>query len=159
MTETNETTKKEINYHANTDAAELIPSDRRLVTNVGAFRGADDRFEIYFLVPKTDEQAADRYDCTRDDLVEMGVRQIATRVDYPSVMFDEDGELKEGGHAAGQELADGYRVGAKRVAGATQKKKAAELDAVQKAAGEVDMNDADALAAFVERIRKSGGSV
>ena len=136
------------------DAAEKIPSSQRLVTNIGAFRGSTEKHEVYFLVPSTDEEAVERYDCQLEDLVEMGVRQIATRIDYPSVMYDEAGDLKEGGHAAGQELADGYRVGAKRVAGATQKKKAAELDAVQKAAQEVDMDDADALRAYVERIKK-----
>jgi hypothetical protein len=160
MTETNGTTERvEINYHANVDAAEKIPSSQRLVTNIGAFRGSTEKHEIYLLIPKTDEEASTRYDCKLEDLVEMGVRQIATRIDYPSVMYDEDGNLKDGGHEAGQELADGYRVGAKRAAGVTQKKKAAELDGIKKSADELDMDDANALRAYVERIKKSGGAV
>ena len=158
-TENNGTTKKEINYFANEKASELIPSDNRLVTNIGAHRGAEDRYEIYFLVPTTDEEAGARYDCNLGYLIEAGVRQIATRVDFPSVGFDEDGDLKAGGHAAMQVLADGYRVGAKRVAGVTVKKKAAKLDEIQKSADDVDMNDKEALARFVEGIKKSGGLV
>ena len=86
-------------------------------------------------------------------------RQIATRVDYPSVGFDENDDLKDGGHEAMQVLADGYKVGAKRVAGVTQKKKAAQFDSIQKGAEDVDMNDPTALAAFVERVKKSGAAV
>ncbi len=157
MTETNGNETKEITYHANEEASEKIPNTKRLVTNIGAFRGVDTKYEIYFLIPESDEEASERYDCKLANLVEMGVRQIATRIDYPSVGFDEDGGLKEGGHEAMQVLADGYKVGAKRVAGVTQKKKAAELDNIKKSAGEVDMDDADALRAYVERIKKSGG--
>ncbi len=159
MTENNGTNdKKEITYHANTDASELIPSNKRLVTNIGAFRGADDRFEIYFLVPQNDEEAQARYDCTLAYLVEAGIRQLTTRVDYPSVGFNEDdGSLKEGGHKAMQVLADGYRVGMKRVAGVTQKKKAAKLDEIQANAEAVDMDDPEALKAYVQSIKKSGG--
>ncbi len=74
-------------------------------------------------------------------------------------MFDEAGDLKDGGHEAGQTLADGYKVGAKRVAGVTQKKKAKEFDSIQKSADEVDMNDPEALAAFVARVKASGATV
>ena len=167
-TENNGTEKT--NYHANMEAAEKIPSHKRLVTNIGAFRGSKEKFEVYFLVPVSDQECQVRYDCKLEYLIEAGVRQLATRVDYPSVGFDfetdttdkiiaETGELKDGGHEAMQELADGYKVGAKRVAGTTQKKKAAELDAVRKGAEEVDMDDAEALRAYVERIKASGGSV
>lgn len=157
--ETTENGKKEITYFANESASEKIPNTKRLTTNIGANRGADEKYEIYFLIPASDEESKERYDCNLADLVEMGVRQIATRIDYPSVMFDEDGDLKDGGHEAGQELADGYKVGAKRIAGATQKKKAAELDNLQKSAEDVDMNDPEALAAFVARVKKSGATV
>lgn len=159
MAENNGTAKKEINYHANMDASEAIPNTKRLTTNVGAIRGADERYEVYFLIPETNEEAIERYDCKLSDLVEMGVRQIATRVDYPSVGFDEVGDLKDGGHEAMQVLADGYKVGAKRITGVTQKKKAAQFDSIQKGAEDVDMNDPTALAAFVERVKKSGAAV
>ena len=160
MPENNATNdKKEITYHANTDASELIPSDKRLVTNIGSHRGAEDRYEIYFLVPQNDEEAQARYDCTLAYLIEAGIRQLTTRVDYPSVGFDDNGNLKEAGHEAMQVLADGYKVGAKRVAGVTQKKKAAELDQIQKNAEDVDMDDKEALARFVAGLRKSGGLV
>ena len=159
MTETNGNDKKQINYHGNVDAAELIPQHKRLVTNIGAFRGAEDRFEIYFLIPETDEECQTRYDCDLAYLLSAGIRQLTTRVDYPSVGFEEEtGELKEDGHEAMQTLADGYRVGAKRV-GTSVKKKAAKLDSIQKEAQDLDMDDPDALAAYVKRIQKSGGSV
>jgi len=53
-------------------------------------------------------------------LIQAGVRQFSTRPDYKTDGFEDDGTLKDGGHEAMQELADGYKVGA-RVVGVSQK--------------------------------------
>lgn len=148
-----DTKKKEVNYHANTKAAEAIPQAKRLVTNIGFKRGATDKYEIYFVIPETDEEAKARYDCTLKDLVEMGVRKISTSPDYPSVMFNDDGSLKPHGHENGQALADNYRVGRKS-AGPTQKAKAAKLDALEAAAEAAGINLEEFIAKAKAKAKK-----
>ena len=138
--------KKVVNHHANMEAAGKIDQAKRLVTNIGFKRGAEDKYEIYFLIPDSDEEAKARYDCSLADLIEMGVRKISTSPDYPTVMFDEEGNLKEGGHAAGQALADGYTVGRKS-AGPSVKAKAAEHDALLAAAADAGVDIAAVIAA------------
>ena len=146
MAENEATPKKVVNHFANMDAAGKIEQAKRLVTHIGFKRGAEDKYEIYFLIPDTDEEAKARYDCTLANLIEMGVRKISTSPDYPTVMFDEAGNLKEGGHEAGQALADGYTVGRKS-AGPGVKAKAAERDALYAAAEEAGVDIAAVIAA------------
>ena len=125
-----DTTKREILYHA-----PVIEFDNKhtLITNIGYTAKADEKFQIAWPVPTTDEEAQTRYECPLADLVEAGIRQLSTRPDYKAVGFDEDGNLKPDGHLAMQTLADGYKVGQRAVAGASvkvmaQKAKKAEAD-------------------------------
>jgi len=121
-------TKKEITYHA-----PVVPydEDNVVITSIGASAGAEDRYQIVWLIPADDDKAKERYDCTIKDLVEAGVRQLATRVNYQSVGFDDDGLLVDGGHEAMQEAADNYKVGARRTGSGrvTLKKAKAQADA------------------------------
>ena len=77
-------------------------------------------------IPKTDEQAMDRYNCDMQTLVAMGVRAgIATRPNYPLEFSgrttDKDGKVTDRGTIdqavveACQALADNYKVGMKTV--------------------------------------------
>lgn len=112
--------KREIEHIAG-----VKPDDGKpyLHTNIGFDRSAETKYEIYWLIPATDEEAKERYDCDLATLVESGVRQLTTRPDYKGVGFEEDGELKEDGQALMQAMADNYKVGA-RVAGEGIKSKA-----------------------------------
>ncbi len=149
-----ETKKKEVNYHANMDAAEAIPQAKRLITNIGFKRGSVDKYEIYFVIPDSDEEAKSRYDCTLAELVAMGVRKISTSPQYPAVMFNEDGTLKPKGHEAGQELADGYKVGQRSSAGPTQKKIVQEHNLLIAEAAEAGYTTAELIALAKANKRK-----
>ena len=115
-------------------------------TKIGFGKKPDTKYSIYFGVPKTDEQAESRYGVPLSYLISAGVRQLSTRVDYPSVMFDEDGNLLDGGHEAGQTLADGYQVGRKTKPETTEKKKALAMGKKLVAQGVTD----EKLAKFLE---------
>lgn len=114
-----------------THIAGVKPDDNKpyLHTNIGFDRESETKYEIYWLIPATEEEAQERYNCSLQDLVESGVRQFTTRPDYKGVGFNDDGTLKEGGHEAMQEHADNYKVGA-RVTGTGVKTKAKKLDSI-----------------------------
>ena len=109
--------KAEINYHA---PVREFDNKTHLVTNIGFTAKAEERYQIIWPIPSTDEECQKRYDCPLSTLVEAGIRQFSTRPDYKFVGFEEDGTLKPEGHEAMQTLADGYEVG-KRTAGPSQK--------------------------------------
>lgn len=101
-----------------------LKSGADIITNIGYERGSKLRYEIIFPVPKTDEAAKERYDCTLADLISSGVRQFSTRPAYKPVGWDDKGNLLPGGHEAMQKVADTYKPG-QRVAGGGQKAKLA----------------------------------
>lgn len=136
--------KREITYEP---AIREFDNSRTLITNIGFTAKSDVKYEIIWDIPATDEEAKDRYDCTLQDLVTAGVRQLSTRPDYKSVGFDENtGELKDGGHEAMQTLADGYKVGQRQV-GVSQK---ATVAKVKKAEADLDMSLDDMLKKMAE---------
>jgi len=110
---TEKTTKKEIEYHA---PIREFDNTKTVVTNVGFTAGAEEKYQILWPIPSTDEEAQGRYDCSLATLVEAGIRQLSTRPDYKYVGFDEYGTPKDGGHQAMQDLADGYQVGKRAIA-------------------------------------------
>lgn len=119
MTENTEVTedRREIEYHA---PVREFDNTKNLMTNIGFTAKSDEKYQILWLIPSTDEECQERYDCSLAVLIQAGVRQFSTRPDYKTVGFNDDGTLKEGGHEAMQDLADGYKVGA-RVVGVSQK--------------------------------------
>lgn len=121
-----ETTKPEIIY-----IAPLAEFDKatQILTNVGFGRGALTRYGITYLIPTTDEEAKDRYNCTLGDLVKMGLMKIATSPAYQSVGFDDNGNLVPNGHEKMQALADDYKVGVRQSAGERITLKAAKATA------------------------------
>ena len=143
--------KKETQYHANVEAAEAIPQDQRLVTAIGFNRSAVDKFEVYWLIPKTDEEAKARYDCDLAYLISKGVRGLSTSPAYQDVGFNDDGSLKPEGHQAMQTLADGFKVGRRTTAGPTIKAKAKEFDSLQAEAAEAGLDMATIRAMIAKK--------
>jgi len=133
------TEKREIEIVANPDHVDNYPSDSRLVTSVGFRRGTDVKYEIYFMVPKTDEEAKERYDCDLAYLLTQGVRSISTRPNYQAVGFDKDGNLVPDGHNKMQAAADEYKIGRKGT-GVTVKAKARQMDEIAALAEGADMS-------------------
>lgn len=140
--------KKEIVYHP---AVRAFDNKTTLITNVGFTAKADERFEILWMVPTTDEEAKDRYSCDLATLITAGIRQFSTRPNYKDVGFEEDGELKPNGHQAMQDLADGYEVG-QRAAGPSQKIMAQKA---KKAEAELDMTMEEMIETF-KRLKEDG---
>ena len=140
-----ESKKKEIMY---VPAIREYDNTKNLITNVGSARGVSTRYEIIFSIPETNEEAIARYGIELKDLITAGVRQLSTHVDYASVGFDEEGNLKEDGHKAMQDLADGYTVGRKSdPTKASDKKLATEA---KKAQAELGMSMSEMLAKMKE---------
>ena len=123
MTEGNESTngngesKREIDYFA---PVREFDNEKYLVTNIGFTAKSDEKYQVIWLIPSTDEECQERYDAPLSSLVKAGVRQLSTRPDYKTVGFHDNGNPKDEGHEAMQTLADGYEIG-KRVAGVGQK--------------------------------------
>lgn len=109
--------KRKIDYHA--PVCEF-DNEKSVVTNIGFTAKSDEKYQIVWLIPSTDEECQERYDAPLSALIEAGVRQLSTRPDYKTVGFNDDGTLKSKGHKAMQVMADGYQIG-KRIAGVGQK--------------------------------------
>lgn len=137
--------------------AGIKPDDGKtyLHTNIGFARSSDVKYEVYWLIPTSDEESKERYDCNLDTLIESGIRQLTTRPDYKEVGFSENGELKEGGHEAMQAMADNYKVGA-RVAGEGVKSKAKKLDGMVTKYGGGSQEELEAKLAKMEELEKQG---
>ncbi len=152
---TNSTPKVETEYHANMDAIDGIPQHKRLVTKIGSTKKSLQKYEIYFLVPETDEESKARYGVPLSALIIKGVQGLSTGPDYPGVGFNfdvpaittvypknadkpfvdyplkvnaETGNIT--GHIEMQTLADGYKPGMRVAATGGQKVKAAKYDAL-----------------------------
>ena len=121
------------------DHVGILPEGQEGVDWIAAKIGAawgdkSQRWNVYFPVPKNQEEAKTRYDCDLSDLVAAGVRQFSTRPDYLDAGFDyekgadkkprvETARLKAKGQALMQDLADAYKVGARMAADSTKIKK------------------------------------
>lgn len=88
------------------------PQEKTLITNIKARKNKGlQTYEVYWLVPDTDEEAQEQYGCSLKDLITQGVRNLSTRPNY-QLEFVED-KLTEDGHRLCQELANNYKVGQK----------------------------------------------
>ena len=107
----------------------------------GAWADRVQRYEIYFLVPTTDEECQERYGVPLSDLIAYGVQKISTGPNYLDAGFDYEtdenkkpitttAKLKANGHAEMQKLADEYKPG-QRVTVDTVKVKKADLAALK----------------------------
>lgn len=140
--------KREIDYHA---PIREFDNTKNIVTNIGFKGNSDEKYQILWPIPESDAECQERYDCKLAVLIQAGVRQFSTRPDYKTVGFEDNGELKDGGHDAMQELADGYKVGA-RVVGVSQK---AMVQKVKKAEAELGMSF-DELVAKSKEMKEAG---
>lgn len=141
-------TKREIVYEP---AIREFDNTKNLITNIGFTAKSDVKYEILWPIPETDEEAKDRYDCTLNDLVRAGIRQLSTRPNYKLVGFEDDGTLKDDGHEAMQALADNYKVG-QRVVGQSQK---ATVQKVKKAESDLGM-DLDTMVKKMAELKAQG---
>ncbi len=161
------TPKIETEYHAGSGDSALIPNDKRLVTKIGSTKKSLQKYEIYFLVPETDEECKARYGIPLSALIIKGVQGLSTGPDYPGVGFDFDEEavttvdpkaadkpfvdypLKtndEGsviGHIEMQTLADGYQPGQRVAATEGQKAKAKKYDTLKSGTDSMGISNAD----------------
>jgi hypothetical protein len=143
------------------DEREIIPAVREfdntktVVTKVGSGKGAKVVYEVLFPIPDTDEECIERYGANKDYIFAAGIRQLTYRVDYPSVGFNDDGSLKDGGHEAMQTLADGYKVGRQVVSTKTAEAKAAKATH-DKLKGMAEGGDVAALLAKIAEAKAKG---
>jgi hypothetical protein len=138
---------REIDYHA---PVREFDNTKHLVTNIGFTAKSDEKYQVIWLIPTTDEECQARYDSPLSALIEAGVRQLSTRPDYKTVGFHDNGALKPEGHEAMQTLADGYEIG-KRTAGAEEElgmtvEEMVEKMKAMKAAGMLDDTEPDETA-------------
>lgn len=91
------------------------------IATTGFAKGAKVRYEIIWDIPKTDEEAMQRYNVSLTDLICAGVQILSHRPDYKTVL-DVD-EYTTARHEAVQKLADDYKVGS-RTPGKTAQVKA-----------------------------------
>lgn len=130
-----ETNGKKVYEYVSNPRVDEIPQEQRLVYAVtGKGENTGKKFETYWLVPETDEEAKERYDIDLAYLIRQGVRSLATRPQYPA----------EGTPEECQAAADGYIVGRKAPATGGQKAKAGKYDKfleMAKAAGFESVED------------------
>jgi hypothetical protein len=141
--------KKEIEY-----VAPVVEFDntKAIVTSIGFNKGAETRYQIVWPVPSTDAESNARYGCPLADLITAGVRKLSTMPDYPAVGFNPDGTLKEGGHAAMQSLADGYKPGRRAAADPSAKITVAKVKSAEADLG-MDFN---AMVAKMKELKEAG---
>lgn len=130
-------------------------NESTFVAKTGVFKGAENRFEIIWPVPKTDDEAMERYGCKLADLVSKGVQTVSHGPDYAAI-FDGKDEYSTGLHAKLQTLADNYKPG-QRKPGTGAKTKAEAVDGrriadVANATGKT----VDELMAMLEKIQTKG---
>ena len=135
-------------YHA---PVREFDNNKSLITRIGFTANSDEKFEIVWDIPATDEEAKSRYDCELKDLVVAGIRQFSTRPNYKDVGFDEDGTLKAEGHEAMQIMADGYQVG-RQATGISQKAVVAKVKAAE---SELGMTH-DEMVAKMKEMKEAG---
>ena len=128
---TKENVKKVVEARTVICAAESKETD--ISTLVGFGRGAKIVYEITWPVPQDTDEAKERYNCSLEDLITLGIRNLTTKPDYQSVGFDDKGNLLENGHELMQALAASYKVGARKTNVKTQEQK--QLESVLAAKG------------------------
>lgn len=111
MTEENGTNEKE-------ESIIPIPGEnpfsreQTLITNIKARKDKGlQTYEVYWLIPESDEESQEYYGCSLRDLIAQGVRNLSTRPNYQLEFVDD--LLTETGHANCQTLANNYKVGQK----------------------------------------------
>lgn len=133
----------------------VIEYDRNktFLAKTGSGKGAVNRYEIAWLIPATDEEAKNRYDCSLQDLVVMGVQIISHRPNY-GVILTED-VYDEAKHGKCQTLADSYKPG-QRVVGksAATKAEAATGRLIQDAAKRLGFSTVEEVIALAEKAAK-----
>ena len=152
MSELNEKTKIESVAHP---AIREYDNTKTLIVRTGSKRGAVNRFEIIWMVPTTDEEAKERYNCSLSDLIENGVQIISHAPDYATIFNGKD-EYTPELHTELQNMADNYKVGTKRIgAGAKTKAEAAVGRAVQDKAKAFGYESVEEMFEALQKIKKA----
>jgi len=131
-------------------------NSKTFIAKTGSAKGAVNRYEIAWLIPATDEEAKERYDCTLQDLVVMGVQIISHRPNYGAIFNGVD-EYDHEKHVKCQALADAYKPGQRVVGkGAITKAEAAAGRKAQEGANKLGFKTIEELIAFTEKVQKKG---
>jgi len=147
--------KVEIIAICNEEAKAKIPSDQLMIGSVKNPADPSEKFEIYGLVPKTNEECQTRYGCSLHELTEYGVRQLSYRPDYRAVMLDKEGKLKPNARQEAQTLFDGYQVGRKTTSKLkVTKEKASKMDSIEAKLAAKGKSLAD-LEKYIEKLKAS----
>lgn len=157
MTENNNDTKPTIDHKLPLTLPAGQEGVDYLVCSIGYKKGILTKYGVTFPIPKTDEEAKARYDCTLADIITKGVRSaFSTAPAYQALdIWDKKtGLLKDEkeGMKALQVLADGYVPGKRGAGGVTQKIKAEKFDKIAEAAG-ADF-DTDQILALIAKQKK-----
>jgi len=161
--------KPEIEYNAYVSEPAGTRDEDFIVTAIGFGRKASEKYEItwpLFRIPQVCFEACpeladvntacvERYGADLNEMFAFGVRNLTTKPPYQAVGFNDDGTLKDGGHKAMQDLADGYKVGQRASGGGGVKAKAAKFDSAKNELAEID-TEAVSKEELLERMRKAG---
>ena len=82
MAEETKKEKKEVVYVEGTARPVGTEDVDFIVTSPGYTKDAATRYNVFMKIPKTDEEASERYGCKLADLIAAGVRQLSTRVNF-----------------------------------------------------------------------------
>lgn len=152
---------------------EGFDNERVIFVNISNPLNKNEAFEIVWDVPKAADGIdaieaflKDRYNCTLDDLMVRGVRNISTAPNYVEQGFDGHEEtlpngrtkfvpdsMKVDGHAQMQALADDFRCGTRTAANPTQKALAEKAKAAESAAAKLGFGS---LEEMLERAKELG---
>ncbi len=151
-----EEAKKEVVVLREIEDADLIaqiPSDARVETFI-TDRPNTRKFKLVALVPKTDEEAQERYSCSMDELVRKGIVQLMYGLKASAIKA----ELESGANEASilvnlQAMADEKTAESTRKPGALRevKQKASRLDSIEAKAKKAGF---DTVEAYIEALTK-----
>lgn len=99
-------------------------NEDNFIATTGFKRGAMNRYEVLWPVPKTDKECQERYGKDLAFFIRQGVKETSHAPDYKSMLVSD--EYSEAGHKACQKLADEYKPGNRATGTSAQNK----LDAI-----------------------------
>lgn len=85
------------------------PREKTLITNIRARKAKGlQSYEVYWLIPDTDDEAMDQYNCDLKELIAQGVRSFSTHPNYQLEFVDD--ELTPEAHNRCQDLANNFKL-------------------------------------------------
>ena len=145
---TNQNTSQVIDAHP---AVREFDNEKCFIARTGARKGADNRYEIIWVIPETDEESTSRYGKPLSFLIKKGVQEISHGPTY-NTLFDGKDQYSEALHNKLQAMADDYKPGDRKVgANATIKAEAAAGREAKKITEELGFSTPEEMVAFIKR--------